>query len=889
MRSNRSPAYFEPVEPRLLLATIGGTVFSDLDGNGVRGGNEPGLSNWTVYLDLNRDHSLNAGEPTAVTDGSGNYTFSNVAPGNYSVAQVVPAGWMQTRPSVQFPVVSPAAAPAPPARSILTSDSVRSALARLGDLSSYTRGQLQRAQSWVIGLPQGTSIDSIAKALGPVSIAPGPALPDSYILTFSTSRASTLSIAPKLAATTGISFFYPLVASAKPLRAIPDDPLFPNEWHLLNTGQTTGAPGNDADVTPVWDNYRGDGVTIGVVDDGLEYTHEDLAANYVPSLSYDFFSNDADPAPGSGDVHGTAVAGIAAARGFNGIGVSGAAPNASIAGIRLVSGATTDQQEASSLFFHPNDIDIYTSSWGPADFGDDLQGPGPLTLAAIQNGATTGRNGLGNIYTWAAGNGLQFNDNVNYDGYANDRYVIAVSAIDSNGVQSYYSEPGAPLLVAGYSSGSSFGTTTTDRTGTAGYSFGNYTSNFGGTSSSAPLVAGVVALMLQANPNLTWRDVQSILAHSARKNDPLDAGWSTNSAGLHINPKYGFGAIDAAAAVALAQNWTNLAPEQSVTSGTINVNTAIPDNDSTGVTSTFNLATPLRAESIEVVLNVTHPRRGQLRVVLTSPTGTQSVLQEVHNDTNANITNWVYSTKRDWDELAAGNWTLKVTDGQGGFTGTWNSWKINFYGTSPSSTSYSVVVNAPDTVSGLDFGNYELAPSVASSIFHFQTGQNITFTFNRDVSGISADDLLLTNTTTSTPVTNISVSYDSGTHTATFTFPDGLLANGNYQATLLASGFTDLGGMHMTADATLNFFVLAGDANHDGHVDSTDLGILSLNWEQSPRDFTQGDFNYDHVVNVDDLNILAANWQQNVLPTLSPIAPPSARRPVARVAALVLG
>ena len=127
----------------------------------------------------------------------------------------------------------------------------------------------------------------------------------------------------------------------------------------------------------------------------------------------------------------------------------------------------------------------------------------------------------------------------------------AVAAIDHDGRQSSYSEPGAPLLISAYSSGDTAGITTTDRSGADGYDPGDYTNTFGGTSSSAPLVSGVIALMLEANPNLTYRDVQQILVRTAEMNDPLHFDWTSNAAGYDINHAYGFGAVDATAAVQL--------------------------------------------------------------------------------------------------------------------------------------------------------------------------------------------------------------------------------------------------------------------------------------------------------------------------------------------------
>jgi subtilisin-like proprotein convertase family protein/endonuclease/exonuclease/phosphatase family metal-dependent hydrolase len=538
-------------------------------------------------------------------------------------------------------------------------------------------------------------------------------------------RSMTPSTAPTVAA---VDEAYAPASRQQQKRFVPDDPLYSQQWHLQNTGQQAGTAGEDARLTTAWDSARGTGVVIGVVDDGLQYTHPDLAPAYRADLSYDFNGNDADPLPGTGDDHGTAAAGVAAARGNNGVGVSGAAPGASLAGIRLISAVTSDQQEANGLTYKPQDISIYSNSWGPNDDGLTLEGPGPLTRAAMGNAVQTGRGGLGSIYVWAAGNGLDANDNSNYDGYANSRYTIAVAAVDNKGKQSWYSEPGANIFVAAPSSGGTAttdgaGITTTDRTGADGYNVSataspgnlsdrNYTNDFGGTSSATPLVSGVVALMLEANPNLSWRDVQHVLANSARRNDPADAGWSQNGAGKWVNHKYGFGVVDATAAVNLAKTWTTVGPEVSATSGTITVGQSIPDNNATGIASSFTMGADIRVESVEIVFSATHASRGNLQVVLTSPSGTQSVLAEKHSDTGANYSGWTFSTVRDWGESSRGTWTLTVSDRTAGTTGTFGSWAMNVYGTALPALpgTQAITVTAGQAVADVNFGVQSLVP-----------------------------------------------------------------------------------------------------------------------------------------------------------------------------------
>lgn len=466
---------------------------------------------------------------------------------------------------------------------------------------------------------------------------------------------------------------------------LPNDPLLSDQWHLINSGQV-GIVGNDVNVLPAWQSVTGKGVTIGIIDSGLQHTHPDISSNYRPDLSYDFQENDTDPSP---DIigHGTAVAGVAAASGNNGIGVTGVAPEASLAGLKIGFG---DDAQAKALSHKNQDIDIYNISGSPqGDIGSNLEAPGELTQAALSNGVTEGRGGLGSIYVWAAGNGQQIiNDNVNYDGYANSRYTIAVAAIDANGKQAPYSEPGSPILVTTYSSGDQGEITTTDLQGNEGFSTGDYNDNFGGTSASAPLASGVIALMLEANPNLTWRDVQHILVNTSTQNDSTDGDWTENGAGHLVNHKYGFGSIDASAAVNLAKNWHSVAPETSIVTDTVKVGDGIPDNNPLGLTSAFSIDRDIKVESVELTFDALHPLRGDLEITLVSPDGTESVLAEQRNDAYDDYENWTFSSVRHWGESSLGDWTVKVVDKTGNeITGVWSSAQLNLYGTENTDTS----------------------------------------------------------------------------------------------------------------------------------------------------------------------------------------------------------
>ena len=260
-------------------------------------------------------------------------------------------------------------------------------------------------------------------------------------------------------------------------------------------------------------------------------------------------------------------------------------------------------------------------------------------------------------------------------------------AVTHYGEQSYYSEPGANILVAAHSNGDGEAITTTDihddpdiSSDDAGYDNGNVTNSFGGTSSATPLAAGVIALILESNENLTWRDLQHILVNSARKNDPSDSSWEVNGAGHDISHKYGFGAIDAGAAVSLAENWTNVDPEINQTFGPYNPSFSIPTSSNSWSEFNLQINEDISLESIDVIVDIDHSNRGDLDIVLESPNGTQSWLAEEHNDGGNDYSNWLFNTVHHWDESSLGTWTLKIRDTTTGTSGTLNSWQIITHG-----------------------------------------------------------------------------------------------------------------------------------------------------------------------------------------------------------------
>lgn len=470
-----------------------------------------------------------------------------------------------------------------------------------------------------------------------------------------------------------------------PASVEPNDPLLEQQWHLkLRSQEPAGT-----NIRAVWPTTKGAGIVIGIADDGLQHTHPDLQSNYAAPLSWDFNDNDPDPSPSTfglcnvtADCHGTAVAGIAGARGDNGIGVSGAAPSVSLAGLRLIARPVSDAQIAAALGHQRDAIQIIGNSWGPPDDGASLTRPGPLAQSAIETAIVQGRGGNGRLFLWAAGNGLSKDDNCNFNGFANSRFVIAVGAVADNSQQAPYSEPCSAMFVTAPSNGGSRGITTTDLVGAAGFESTDYTSGFGGTSAATPLVSGVVALILTEDPSLTWRDVKHILAKSSVKIHATDPGWTTGA--FAHNEKFGFGLVDAQAAVNLTTIWSKVAAESAIPAVSRAVSRTIPDDDVTGLSDSITISDSFvnfTVEHIEIEFDAVHPYRGDLEISLTSPAGVTSRLATVRPlDSGDSFSSWRFGSVRHWGESAAGVWTLRVVDGAALDIGTWNSWTLKIYG-----------------------------------------------------------------------------------------------------------------------------------------------------------------------------------------------------------------
>jgi hypothetical protein len=427
------------------------------------------------------------------------------------------------------------------------------------------------------------------------------------------------------------------------------DPLRGEQWHL-------GVVGLPTVTTPT-----GLGVTIGIVDDGLQHVHPEIYKNYDSHHSWNFNGGphgNQDPSPtDSQDGHGTSAAAVAAAVKGNGHCGQGVAPDAKLAGIRLIAKPVSDLQESMALSKYFATIDIYSNSWGPADTGQGLDAPGRLvreTLAKFA-GANIGRNGKGTIYVWASGNGRHMKDSCAFDGYAGNPYVNAIGAIDYNGNQAYYSEGCSNLLAVTPSSGvPTHGIVTADLLGDSGYAEGECTKNFGGTSSAAPLAAGIIALMLEKRPDLGWRDVRHVIAKAC--------------GGNNHNNTHGFGVMNVTRILQTLESHVNVPRKQKqIFTGPIEYDNRVIGNR-LEVDIVFNNTSEfVFVENAILTISVSHPRRGRLRISLVSPDGKiTSVLAEERDDVNANFDNWSFSSLAFWGMTNGLNTTWKVVFENGG-------------------------------------------------------------------------------------------------------------------------------------------------------------------------------------------------------------------------------
>lgn len=532
---------------------------------------------------------------------------------------------------------------------------------------------------------------------------------------------------------------------ARPLEL---DILEEEQWHLMNDGQAAfadagGTPGADLGMEQVLSTGpEGESVVVAVVDTGLEICHPDLVDNVEENASFNFAADARDDStvrgtqydpynPNISGDHGTSVAGIVSAAALNGIGGRGVAPKSLLRGFNYLENQSFDV--ALSLGFSDSDpvstdVDIFNMSYGTSGY----QGFGDATL--FQSGITSLRSGKGAIYVKSAGNGFYACHSITHDireeigcnpaigdPTNNLPYLIVVAGFNAEDERASYSSIGSNVWIsapAGEFGRSKPAIITTDQQGKdKGYDswikvgladnhiynrYGNYVSMFNGTSSAAPMTTGAIAVLLSANPELTWRDVKHILARTARKIHPdiapvriafgggvpytLRQPWIENAAGFNFHNWYGFGAIDLDEAVAMAEvyNPDNLGDFEESEVYSQDSGFDVIDFDSAGVTSSIvinDLPFTANVEAVEVDINGFHRFLPDISITLVSPEGTESVILPAFTDflIHDQSISWRLLSNAFYGESPNGEWMLKVVDAAREHDGWFDSWSVKIY------------------------------------------------------------------------------------------------------------------------------------------------------------------------------------------------------------------
>ena len=475
---------------------------------------------------------------------------------------------------------------------------------------------------------------------------------------------------------------------------LPNDPLLSSQWYLRNT--TAGQL--DLSLFAVWNPtegpaYTGAGILNVVVGDGFDYTHPDIAPNYDTTLDFDYVgANDFDPFGTATDLRGTTLLGILGGAANNG-GMVGVAFGSQMIGYRveasgsdiwLSSLASAISQSAASAFA---DVTLMGQSF--MGQSGTMFGAG-YSLAnltevdtAIGAAVSSGRDGLGTILVRGAGDGRTGSSSttydVNADHWGNDTRQIIVAAVTETGAVTSYSSAGAPILVSAFGSQGSI--LTSDRVGAPGLAPGDFTTTAQGTDIAAAMVAGVVDLMLEANPRLNYRQVQTILANSAVHTgseigtahsgfESADWGWNNaatwNGGGLHFSNDYGFGLVDARAAVRMAETWTatGAATNATVTSflTVLSSSTVIPDGNLIGVTFFGSIGSVAPIERVSLSMSFASTYLSDLEVYLTSPDGTTSMLIADAGGAADFSGTWTFESQAFRGEDRSGQWSVRVVD-----------------------------------------------------------------------------------------------------------------------------------------------------------------------------------------------------------------------------------
>lgn len=648
-------------------------------------------------------------------------------------------------------------------------------------------------------------IESLAGELGLELVKELTGLPRTYVFRVtSQAKENPIKIANRLVASGKVLVGEPNIATAMKHSYVPADLLFSDQWHLYHEGGLFLSTDSHIDAVRAWDITQGErGVIVAVADDSVDLHHDDFEGEDKIVDPVDFAGRDFDPLPGTeNDNHGTACAGVAVAE-ENSYGVVGVAPGCALMPIRT--SEIIDDNSIEELFdwVVEHGASVVSCSWS-ADaiyFGLTLR-----MRLAISSAASVGREGLGCVIVFAAGNDNRpVNGTVDengwpynwpsgptrwLNGFASHEDVIAVAASTSLSKKAAYSNWGDEISVCAPSNNASpetypivyspltgRGIVTTDRVGPSGYSSTDYTYQFGGTSSACPVVAGVAALVLSANPDLTAREVKEIIEATADKivdnvPDPqLELSLGSYDDNGH-SPWFGHGKVNAFQAVREAVRRREGEGTQTFQEASA-PDLAIPDNDSAGVQDTIHFSENVIISSIKVHVDISHTYRGDLRLTLFTPFGTSVLLHDRNGGSANNIQETFDSASIPGlstldGRSMQGDWALLVQDLAAVDVGQLNRWELEILGRMDAvvaleeAPGVTIPDNAPEGI------ERTLATTEAGQVKEVSVDIDITHTYIQDLSvtlfspegtsvalhhrsGGSADNIITTYTPATTP------------------------------------------------------------------------------------------------------------------------------------------
>jgi len=492
------------------------------------------------------------------------------------------------------------------------------------------------------------------------------------------------------------------------------DPFFKYQWYIhsvkseaiCTTTDIKTVKGNDLNILPLYHRTLGNshGATlVQVVDGGVDAKHEDLNVNLKYSTNSVNNTNDPSPvAPITTNPvqvfyrgHGTAVAGIIGAKGFNGKGVRGVAPLVQLAGSNWLEDESIEKLE--SVWYMGeggNEIAISNNSWG-AQYIDDKSYEYLMEAASEDL-----RDGKGRIFVFASGNDREQYGNANLSYLINNPYAIAVSALNQKDHYASYSTPGSNVITSAYGGEHYYEAPTIMTTFSSGLSMNaddlygrkgpltldedeekNYTFAMNGTSAAAPMVSGALALVLDVCPSLTWRDVRWLIAHTSTKVDVNNSEWIQNGATLWHNNNYGFGKINAVGIVnkCTTTGYKNLSKQIKIET-VRNLERVIPDTNES-IEESVSIDNDLAIEWVGLTVGVDHPYAGDLNIELISPSGTVShIIEPNFLKSNAYKDGFRFSTVSHMGESSKGNWIVRFRDALAKDEGKITSIKLEIWG-----------------------------------------------------------------------------------------------------------------------------------------------------------------------------------------------------------------